>query len=131
MLGAATVTTPARAADSDALNPNLAVPTVTSSWDRVARELMNQGRLEEAAAVIHARLAVGPKDVQALFLKGMIELAKKDNREAIRTFRSILIDHPGAARVRLELARAFYLDKDYANAMRQFQFALAANPPAE
>jgi tetratricopeptide (TPR) repeat protein len=92
---------------------------------------MNQGKLDEAAAVLDARLVVSPKDVQALFLKGMIAVAKKDNRAAIRVFRSILIDHPNAARVRLELARAFYLDKDYGNAMRQFQFALAGKPPPE
>jgi hypothetical protein len=92
---------------------------------------MNLGKLDEAAAVLDARLTASPNDVQALFLKGMIAVAKKDNREAIRIFRSILIDHPDAARVRLELARAFYLDRDYGNAMRQFQFALAGRPPPE
>ena len=100
-------------------------------WDNLARRLMNEGRLDEAAGVIDARLAGTPKDIQALFLKGMIAVARNNQREAIRVFRSILVDHPDAARVRLELARAFYLDKDYGNATRQFQFALAGNPPPE
>ena len=100
-------------------------------WDDAARQLMNQGQLEEAAAILDARLAVAPKDTQARFLKGMIAVAKKDNRQATRIFRSILIDEPSATRVRLELARAFFLAKDYGNAMRQFQFALAGNPPPE
>lgn len=101
------------------------------SWDDAARQLMNQGRFDEADAVLDAHLSAEPKDVQARFLKGMIAVARKDNRQAIRLFRSILIDKPGATRVRLELARAFYLEKDYGNAMRQFQFALAGNPPRE
>jgi tetratricopeptide (TPR) repeat protein len=120
----------ANAADSDPL-AGTARAIARVSWDDIARNLMSQGKLDEAAAVLDARLVVSPKDVQALFLKGMIAVAKKDNRAAIRVFRSILIDHPNAARVRLELARAFYLDKDYGNAMRQFQFALAGKPPPE
>ena len=92
---------------------------------------MDDGRLDEAAAILDARLAVEPKNVQARFLKGMIAVARHDSRSAIRVFRSILIDEPKAARVRLELARAFYLARDYGNALRQFQFALAGDPPAE
>ena len=102
-----------------------------SSWDSQAQQLMNAGRLDDADAVLDARLAVAPKDVQARFLKGMIAVARKDNRRAVRIFRSILIDQPDATRVRLELARAFYLARDYGNALRQFQFALAGDlPPA-
>jgi len=100
-------------------------------WDKLARQLMDEGKLDEAATVVNARLANSPRDIQALFLKGMIAVAGKNNREAIRVFRSILVDHPDATRVRLELARSFYLDKDYGNAERQFQFALAGNPPPE
>lgn len=103
----------------------------TLSWDDAARQLMNHGRLGEAAAILDERLAAAPNDVQANFLKGMIAVAKGNQRQAIRIFRSLLIDHPGATRVRLELARAFFLAKDYGNALRQFQFALAGNPPAE
>jgi tetratricopeptide (TPR) repeat protein len=128
----ATLAPPVRASETGhaaALEP--ASQPVLMSWDELARQLMNQGRLEEAAAVLDARLAAEPKDVQARFLKGMIAVAMKDNRQAVRIFRSILIDKPGATRVRLELARAFYLEKDYGNALRQFQFALAGNPPRE
>src|SRR4051794_24603199 len=96
-LVAATVATSVAAADNNPLNPKLPAMTVAWSWDNAARQLMNLGKFNEAAAILDARLAVVPKDVQALFLKGMIAVAKKDNREAIRIFRSILIDHPDAA----------------------------------
>ena len=90
---------------------------------------MNRDRLDEAAAIVEARLAAAPRDVQARFLKGMIAVARSDPRQAIGEFRAILIDQPDATRVRLELARAFFLAKDYGNALRQFQFALADKPP--
>lgn len=129
---AAALATPVQASgtgDSGELQP--APQGALMPWDAVARQRMNEGRLDEATAVLDARLAAEPKDVQARFLKGMIAVARKDHRQAIRIFRSILIDHPDAPRVRLELARAFYLEKDYGNALRQFQFALAGNPPRE
>ena len=105
-------------------------PAVALAWDAEARNLMNQGRLDEARAIIEARLAQVPRDVQARFLGGLIALARSNHQQAIREFRAILIDEPGAARVRLELARAFFLAKDYGNALRHFQFALAGDPPA-
>jgi len=129
-LAATGVTPSVCAADEMPPSPNRSATTLIS-WDAAARRLMNLGQLDQALSIVKARLTVAPNDVQALFLKGMIAVADKDNREAIRIFRSILIDHPDAARVRLELARAFYLDKDYGNAMRQFQFALAGKPPPD
>ena len=96
-----------------------------------SRELISSGKLDEANAVLDNRLSAEPKDVQARFLKGMIAVARHDNRGAIAIFRSVLIDHPHATRVRLELARAFFLGKDYGNSLRQFQFALAGDPPRE
>lgn len=120
---------PAFAADAQAAPLQVSQPS--ASWDYAARELMNQGRLDDAAMILDARLTAQPNDVQARFLKGMIAVAKNNNPQAIRIFRSILIDEPKAGRVRLELARAFFLAKDYGNALRQFQFALAGDPPPE
>jgi tetratricopeptide (TPR) repeat protein len=105
-------------------------PPTAIPWDIAAQARMNEGRFEDALAVIAARLAVRPSDPDARFLEGMTHLARKDHRRAIASFRAILVDHPDAVRVRLELGRAFFLDRDYGNAQRQFRFALAGNPPA-
>src|SRR4051812_42588271 len=102
--------TAARAAEVRPFKPEAAAAPTPLSWDSAARQLMNLGQLDQALSIVNTRLTLAPKDVQALFLKGMIAVTKRDNHEAIRVFRSILIDHPDAARVRLELARAFYLD---------------------
>ena len=113
------------ARSSDAPTDNAAL----DAWDAPVPALMKNGRLSEAAAIVKARLAEVPDDVQARFLMGMIAIAQNEYRQAIRAFRAILIDQPRATRVRLELARAFFLSKDYANALTQFRFALADDPP--
>lgn len=130
LVGWSAVATPCLAFEEESSVASLGSPGAAAlSWDALARELMSHGRLDDAQEILDTRLAVEPADVEARFLKGMIEVAKGNNRKAIRLFRSILINQPKAARVRLELARAFYLDNDFGNATRQFQFALAGNPP--
>lgn len=117
------------AATAPSAHRSAAAPEVEQYED--IQRLMVEGRLDDAERLLEQRLTGRPGDVQARFLQGMMAEARKDHRRAIRIFRSILIDQPKATRVRLELARAFYLAKDYGNALRQFQFALAGDPPPE
>jgi outer membrane protein len=96
----------------------------------LVQDLIAKGRSGEADGILKPLLAENENDPELLFLSGLIALDRNDPQRAIRAFRKILIDHPKADRVRLELARAFFLAKDYGNAERQFQFASAAHPPA-
>jgi tetratricopeptide (TPR) repeat protein len=121
---------PTRAAAPIGTDQHVETGTADSA-SALAAELVQTDRLDEAEVLLDEVLAAEPGHVQARFLKGMIAVAKGDNGKAVRLFRSILIDHPDATRVRLELARAFYLAKDYGNAMRQFQFALAEELPPQ
>lgn len=99
------------------------------SLDEAAALLLQSGKVAEAKRVLAAQLAKAPDDGQALFLSGLIATAEKDYGSAIEYFRHILVSEPNADRVRLELARAFFLAGDYANAERQFRFARAGNLP--
>ena len=49
--------------------------------------------------------------------------------EAIAAFRSILVDRPELVRVRLELARAFFLKEEDTLARRHFEQVLGGKPP--
>ena len=49
--------------------------------------------------------------------------------EAIAAFRAMLVDRPGLVRVRLELARAFFLKGQDGLSRRHFEQVLAGNPP--
>ncbi len=81
-----------------------------------------------------------PDKVEILFLTGLAGIgaakARKDEKEreallngAIAALRAILIDRPELIRVRLELARAFFLKEEDTLARRHFEQVLAGRPP--
>jgi hypothetical protein len=101
------------------------------SLAEAAALLIQGGRLDDAKRVLALALQMNPNDYEAIFLRAMIAVAAKDYDSAIADFRSILIAEPNRERVRLELARVFFLKEDYDNAERNFRFARAGNLPDE
>ncbi|MDP3674764.1 MAG: tetratricopeptide repeat protein [Novosphingobium sp.] len=114
---------PAVAESADIEQPSVSNLPAMPLTDLV-EHLLRTGRTDEAAHVLEQVLKAQPDDQQAVFLTGIVAMAKGDHKRAIRIFRAMLIDHPEAVRVRLELARAFFADKDYAN------IAPTCHPPA-
>ena len=94
-----------------------------------AKALMATGQFEAAHEILARRLSANPGDVDALFLLGMIALAKKDYPEAIRHFRQALEREPNATRIRLELARTLFLAGKDEDAEYHFKLAIAQKPP--
>ena len=126
-----------------AATPTPAAPSAEAARGAdAARTLIRNRRFDEALAVLRP-LARG-KAVEAfiLFLYGLaaIEAAQKpglseDAREAlldeaIAAFRTMLVARPELVRVRLELARAFFLKGEDSLATRHFELVLAGKPPA-
>ncbi len=131
----------ALAAVCGAAHPALAAPPATEPppvsgapavplTSRV-EQLLRAGDPGSAEALLTAALQTNPHDPDARFLSGILAVAKKDYPRAIRVFRALLIDHPDAPRIRLELARAYFLDKDYLNADRQFRLVRTGRHPPE
>jgi len=87
--------------------------------------LMQAGKIPEAKRVLAMLEKSDPKDNEVQFLLGMIAVRETRYADAIHRFHAILVSDPKAVRVRLELARAFFLAKDYDNAERQFRRARA------
>ena len=105
--------------------------------------LLLRGDVEGAIDAVRPHLASDGRAVELLFEAGLAILgaaqatppSEAETREAlldasIAAFRAILAEHPGLVRVRLELARAFFLRGRDGLARRHFELALAANPPA-
>ena len=92
-----------------------------------AQLLIANNRLEEAKRVLEQVLVAKPDDSEALFLMATIAVEQKDYDTAISLYRRILVREPDVERVRLDLARAFFLKGDYDNADRQFRFARAGD----
>lgn len=93
-----------------------------------AKAMMLSGRSAEARVLLQ-RMASQQPDEDVHFLLGLLAIDARNYGQAVDHFRAILVRNPGAVRVRLELARAFYLKGDHSNAYRQFQFARAGNVP--
>ncbi|MEL7215875.1 MAG: surface lipoprotein assembly modifier [Pseudomonadota bacterium] len=68
---------------------------------------------------------------QALFLEGLAALGIEDYDRAIAALEALVTREPSQARPRLELARAYFLKGDDANAKRQFELVRGGDlPPA-
>ena len=107
-----------------------------------AQALVKAGMFEEALIVLRLLALADPGRREVLFLTGLaaIEASRKPdtpetNRdalldEAIASLRSVLINRPDLVRVRLELARAFFLKGEDSLARGHFERVLAGKPPA-
>ena len=108
-----------------------------------AQALMADGRFEDAIVVLRPLIeqeSIGPN---ALFLYGLASLAASQRpdradedreillNEAIAAFHTMLVEAPGLVRVRLELARAFFLKGEDDLARRHFEQVLAGGVPDE
>jgi tetratricopeptide (TPR) repeat protein len=94
---------------------------------QAAQLLIVNNRLDDARLLLEHDLAARPDDSEILFLLATVAVAKKDYDTAVSLYRRILVREPNAERVRLELARTFFLKGDYDNADRQFRFARAGD----
>jgi len=74
-------------------------------------------------------LSIDPM-IERQFLDGMAQYLARDYRSAEVSFRRILDRDPSLLRVRLELARTLYMEKQDEQADYQFRLASAASPPA-
>ncbi len=83
-----------------------------------------------AVATYKAKVAAEPENPEWRFRLAMAFIEQGEPRKAIAQFRRVLNDNPEAVRVRLELARAYYLVHDFGNAERQFRLARSSDLPA-
>ena len=131
------------------LDPQPENPTETPDPQSVENDLtaalalLVRGEVEDAIDILRPHLPGDARAVDLLFEAGRRTLSAAEvtapsdtlQREAlldasITIFWAILAAHPDLVRVRLELARAFFLRERDSLARRHFELALAADPPA-
>ena len=107
-----------------------------------ARELIQSGKFEEALTVLRPLTRDRPVHAEVGFLLGLAAagasqrsgLADAEREalldEAIAVFHAMLVERPELVRVRLELARAFFLKGEDGLAKQNFERVLAGNPPS-
>ena len=106
-----------------------------------AKTLMAAGRFADALALLQPPVEAGAVPANLLFLYGLAasEASQQpgladDERDALLTqaigaFHAMLVEAPGLVRVRLELARAFFLKGEDDLARRHFEAVLAGGVP--
>ena len=107
-----------------------------------AGALIGNGKFEEALTILRPLARGGRAGADVVFRIGLaavgaaqqpgIDEEKRDALldEAITAFHSMLVSRPELLRVRLELARAFFLKGEDSLATRHFEQVLASKPPA-
>ena len=105
-----------------------------------ARVLVNSKKFDAALRLLRPLSRDRADRIDILFLTGLAAMGaaeakdrNEDEREAlldeaVAALRAILIDRPGLVRVRLELARAFFMKEDDELARRHFEQVLAGRP---
>ena len=105
------------------------------------RTLVEEGRFEEALGILRPLAQGSAVEANVLFLIGLAATGASqqpdlsgDEREAlldeaIASLRAMLIDRPDLVRVRLELARAFFLKGENDLSRRHFEHVLAGSSP--
>ena len=137
------IAAPAWGAD-DAVDPAPQTPRAdeaATSESVDAKALIDAGRFEEAIVALRPLLEQERVEGNVLFLYGLasLEASQRPARteeereillnEAIGAFHLMLVETPGLVRVRLELARAFFLKGEDDLATRHFEAVLAGGVP--
>ena len=115
-------------------------PNLTEEGLLLAQQLMATGRFVETLQVLQS-YHFANDHYEAIFLVGLasVELSLQTEDEgiqqkllvqAVTAFRTILSADPNLMRVRLELARTFFLQNKDKLAREHFERVLAGNPPA-
>ncbi len=98
---------------------------------KVARELIAAGQHDAARRLLEAVRKTASDETDVLFLLGNIAVLDERLEDAAALLREILARRPELTRVRLELARALYLNRDDDAAELHFQLVLAEQPPGQ
>ena len=142
---AVVLTAPLGAAGEEGDEASATVPTQETldpaAAAETARALLQEGRFAEALDLLRPLAQGREVDAGVVFLIGLAatELSQHPGvggagreallEEAIAAFRFMLINRPELVRVRLELARAFFLKGEDSLSREQFERVLAGNPP--
>ena len=121
-----------------AVNP----PSSPGSEVATAKALIEEGKFNEALILLQPLVRDRNAEADVLFLIGLAGIGASQQPgvsgdvqdtlldAAIASLRTILINRPGLVRVRLELARAFFLKGEDSLARGHFERVLAGKPPA-
>lgn len=91
---------------------------------------LTAGRLQaESSVATSTALLADEIEIESLFLSGLSDLENGRPQSAIEKFSTILATNPNLIRVRLELARAFFMARQWTRARNEFFTVLSGDLP--
>jgi len=103
----------------------------TNEINEKATQLLKEGKTKEAVILLDELYQKGKYNSQTLFLLGVGASKNGDNRLAISYFQELLASNPSLHRVRLEMAVAYFNNKENDKAKEELLKVKASNPPQE
>ena len=96
-----------------------------TSW---AESELRAGSVASASVCVERALQLQPRDAQAVYVKGGVQLLSGDEQRAIALFRKATRLQPSHAEAYFELGNALYGRRDYVGAEASYSSALAVEP---
>ena len=104
----------------DPLNPD--------GWVNIGRAAVQEGDMERARTVLTKALAIAPDLARANFFYARVLRSDGKYDEAAAHLRKVVAQYPRDRVVRNELGRILFLQRQYREAIQQFDAALAVDP---
>ncbi|NGZ96167.1 MAG: hypothetical protein CV089_08580 [Nitrospira sp. WS110] len=95
---------------------------------RIAQLDFAAGRQPDAERRLAEVLKENPRSAEGLILQGKIALARRNGRDAVQAFRTVLRDQPELAHIQLLLGRAHVITGEALLARESFERAVALSP---
>jgi len=109
-----------RVTETDPKNPD--------GWVNIGRVRVQEGNMAGAREVLTKALALSPALARAHFFLARVQRAEGKLDEAAATLRRVLDQYPRDRVVRNDLGRVLFLQRRYADAIREFEQALDIDP---
>lgn len=100
-----------------------------SDYRMRAQALLLVKDYQGAKTLLEEKLTSNPQDTESNFLLAQAYIGLQQMDEAIRVLSGILDREPQLSRIRLELARAYALNRQKELAKKEFERVLSTNPP--
>ena len=103
-------------------------PKNPDGWVNIGRALVQEGNLQGASEVLRRALELRPHLARAHFLYAKVLRAEGRFEEALGHLRQVTAQYPRDRVVRNEIGRILFLQRRYADAVKEYEYVLTIDP---
>jgi hypothetical protein len=103
-------------------------PKYADGWVNVGRALVQEGNTDAAIPYLRTAISLNPRLASAYYFMGLADQTMGRYPQAYADFAHAAAIHPADRVVSNAMARLLFLERQYAQAVRQFQYSLSIDP---